>query len=155
MTRKSGIAGWLCALGLALAACQADPGWSMPSPNYSAFTEDVYPVLIRDCGFHACHGADERFFRVWGPGRRRLNPALSNAFSDATSDEIMATYKRSVAMLDSKNPGRSLFLRKPLATGAGGAGHLGADKFGRNVYRSIDDNGYLVLSRWVFATMQK
>src|ERR1700755_2646142 len=37
----------------------------------NSFTNDVIPVLLRDCGFQACHGSPERFFRVWGPGRTR------------------------------------------------------------------------------------
>jgi hypothetical protein len=155
MASKSGIVCLVWVLGLAFGACQPDPGWSTPQLNYQTFTDDVYPVLIRDCGFHACHGAEERFFRVWGPGRLRLDPAVSNAFSEATSEEINATFNRASAMVDSKDPRQSLLLRKALATAAGGAGHLGADKFGRNVYRTVDDAGYLVLSRWVFALTKK
>jgi hypothetical protein len=155
MAKKTGIACLFSVLGVALGACQADPGWSTAEGlDYTPFKEDVYPILIRDCAFQACHGAEERFFRVWGPGRVRLS-ATSSAYSNATSEEITQSYQRALAMVDSNDPGQSLLLRKPLATAAGGAGHLGADKFGRNLYRTVDDDGYLVLSRWVFAATKK
>jgi hypothetical protein len=143
---------WICALlGCLLTACAADPGWTTANLSDTEFKDEVYPVLIRDCAFQACHGAEGRFFRVWGPGRARLNPARSSAFDEATMDEINQSYQRAVGMIDRKDPTRSLLLRKALAQGAGGAGHLGADKFGRNVYRTVDDQGYLVLSRWAFS----
>jgi hypothetical protein len=54
-------------------------------------------------------------------------------------------------MIDKADPASSLLLRKPLAVEAGGAGHLGVDKYGRNVYRTAQDTGYLVLARWVMS----
>ena len=54
-------------------------------------------------------------------------------------------------MIDSDNPKSSLLLRKPLAIAAGGVSHGGNDRFGRNVYRTADDEGSLALARWVFA----
>ena len=119
------------------------------------FEDEVYPVLIRDCAFSTCHGAEERFFRIWGPGRVRLDPLSTTAFTAATQEELDNSYQRATSMIDAKQPSRSLLLRKPLATAAGGAGHLGADQFGRNVYRSVDDEGYLVLSRWVYGVVRQ
>ena len=142
----------LCIAGLlALSACSTGPGWTTAALSVTDFKDEVYPVLIRDCAFQACHGAEGRFFRVWGPGRTRLTPLLSNAFSEATGDEINRSYERAVSMVDHADPAQSLLLRKALATEAGGSGHLGADKFGRNVYRTVDDAGYLTLSRWVYS----
>ena len=54
-------------------------------------------------------------------------------------------------MIDSRRPGRSPLLRKPLTVTAGGAGHVGTDRYGRDVYRTTNDPGYLVLARWVFS----
>lgn len=115
----------------------------------SQFESEVYPILLRDCGFHTCHGSSDRFFRVWGPGRARLGdvPALS----DKTKQEVEASYQRAISFIDERDPGRSLLLKKPLAVAAGGAGHLGIDKFGRNLYRTTDSPGYLTLSRWVYS----
>jgi hypothetical protein len=132
-------------------ACAQEPGWQMPNISMTTFEDDVYPVLIRDCAFHTCHGAEERFFRVWGPGRVRLDPTMQTASDPATDREITESYNRALSLIDTKDPRRSLLLRKPLATEAGGAGHLGADKFGRNLYRSVDSDGYVKLSRWVFS----
>jgi hypothetical protein len=118
-----------------------------------AFQDEVYPVLIRDCGFDTCHGAPERTFRVWGPGRVRIPNAmgiLPDAFDDPTGDEISTTHSLAQAMIDARAPGRSLLLRKPLAVEAGGAGHLGVDQWGRDVYRTTEDHGYQVLLSWVF-----
>jgi hypothetical protein len=51
---------------LACTACSVDnPSLELPSPNVEEFAADVYPVLLRDCGFPACHGNPERFFRVF------------------------------------------------------------------------------------------
>jgi hypothetical protein len=135
----------------ALAGCDPEPGWAPSTLEQFRFEDEVYPVLLRDCGFHACHGAEERFFRIWGPGRVRMDDRVSTAFSAATNEEINASYQRAQSMVDSRDLTGSLLLRKSLAVEAGGAGHLGADKFGRNVYRTVDDPGYIVLSRWVFA----
>lgn len=118
---------------------------------FQPFQREVYPVLLRDCGFPACHGAPQRFFRVWGPGRVRLPGAKSTpaAFDLPTVDEISATYSLALSMIDAGDPGRSALLRKPLAVAAGGAGHLGVDKHGRDLYRTTQDTGYVTIARWV------
>ena len=150
----------LTALALAsgLAACAAETaqgdgddqdGWSLPMNSKGEFESLVYPVLLRDCGFHTCHGSDQRFFRVWGPGRVRLEE-FSAALDPRTSNEVTSSYYNALSFIDPADPERSLLLRKPLATEAGGSGHLGADKFGRNVYRTTDSQGYVALSRWAF-----
>jgi hypothetical protein len=43
-------------------------------------------------------------------------------------------------------------LRKPLAVASGGAGHLGVDRYGRDIYRTAEDSGYLALARWVYTS---
>jgi hypothetical protein len=139
---------------LALSACSEDPGWVVPTVSMSDFRHDVYPVLIRDCAFQTCHGAPERFFRVWGTGRTRLDP-MTQESTPTTEDEIAESYQRAISLIDATDPRRSTLLRKPLATEAGGMGHLGADKFGRNVYRSVDSEGYVKLSLWVFSVMRQ
>jgi hypothetical protein len=139
-----------CLTGLLL-ACQRGPGLEQGKRDYLMFKTEVHPVLLRDCGFHACHGSSDRFFRVWGIGRVRLDP-LSREFSpDTTNNELDYSKQLAESMIDFSNPSRSLLLRKPLAVEAGGAGHFGSDKFGRNVYRTVNDEGYLTLTRWVVA----
>jgi hypothetical protein len=120
---------------------------------FMPFQSTVYPVLLRDCGFPDCHGAPQRFLRVWGPGRSRLprEMVMPDALDLPTGDEVSGTYSLALSMIDVADPARSLLLRKPLAVEAGGAGHLGVDKFGRDIYRTAQDPGYVVLARWVLS----
>jgi hypothetical protein len=132
-------------------ACNtASEGNAIATNDFKLYKSDVYPVLIRDCGFHACHGAPERFFRVWGPGRARMDPA-TRSFALLTASENETNYSVALSMIDTKNPERSLLLRKPLAVEAGGSGHLGVDKYGRNVYRTVNDPGYVAIKSWVMS----
>jgi hypothetical protein len=144
---SSGIAAVLLALGVA--ACGEDPGsLAVATPERAMFDAEVYPVLLRDCGFHACHGSTERFFQVFGPGRGRFL-LTSMPLDAATAEEMAQSYERARSMIDAKAPELSLLLRKPLAVLAGGAGHEGTDELGRDVYSSEFDPNYVVLSRWV------
>jgi hypothetical protein len=136
---------------LALVACSEPVGKAaVASRDLDAFTNFVMPVLIRDCGFQGCHGSQERFFRVYGPGRTRYDP-MTPALDPLTGFERDYTYQLALSMIDLDDPAQSLILRKPLAAIAGGSSHEGVDKYGRNVYRTPDDEGYLQLTQWVFS----
>ena len=141
---------WLSVgLWIGLAGCGADtPELTLQTPDRMQFDAEVYPVLLRDCGFDACHASAGRFFQVFGPGRARLVP-MTSAIDPATPLEYGHAYDRARSMIDASDPERSLLLRKPLATMAGGTGHEGVDELGRNVYQSKVEPGYLVLQRWV------
>jgi hypothetical protein len=116
-----------------------------PALDLCVFRRDVYPILGRDCSFAACHGAPERFFRVYSAGRSRLD-VLVGPSSDA---EIEATFERARSMLASSDtPEDSLFLRKPLELSAGGAAHAGRDRFGRNIFASRDDPSWMLMAAW-------
>ena len=145
----------VCGIMLLAFAC-ADTGGegTVAKRKFPQFQREVYPVLLRDCGFPACHGDERRFFRVYGPGRVRLpkdDMTVPSAFDQPTGDEISLTYNLAQSMISSTEPGSSLLLRKPLAVAAGGAGHLGVDYFDRDVYRTAQDAGYLAIARWVFS----
>src|SRR3954452_13955887 len=84
-----------CALWLAACASPDGPPLEFPTPDTKTFALHVYPVLIRDCGFPACHGARERFFRVFGPGRTRM-AADTLPYDPATQAEIQSTYDRAL-----------------------------------------------------------
>jgi hypothetical protein len=135
---------------LALAGCHAESSWSgeIASADRAQFDREVYPVLLADCAFSRCHGAPERFFQVFGPGRLRLtNPDGS----DPLPLEMQASYERARSMLvtDGSRPlAESPLLLKPLDPSAGGTSHRGVDVFGRNVYRFVTDPGYATLVRW-------
>jgi hypothetical protein len=104
---------------------------------------------LRDCAFSTCHGANERFFQVFGPGRARLDPVSTKPDDPATLAEVLHSYERARSMLATANPiDQALLLRKPLELGAGGQGHKGVDDYGRNVYASAADPSYVVLARW-------
>ena len=134
----------------ASAACQLDSNWSgeIARADRAQFDREVYPVLLMDCAYSQCHGASQRFFRVFGPGRTRLHTADG---SDPLAFEMLASFERARSMLitDGSRPlAESPLLLKPLDPSAGGTGHGGADVFGRNVYRSVNDPNYQVLLRW-------
>lgn len=121
---------------------------------FAPFVNDVYEVVLRDCGFPACHGAPERFFRVYGPGRTRLmndDGTLPEPFDKPTADEQELTFQLALSMINENALKDSLLLRKPLAIEAGGYGHLGVDPYGRDVYRTTQDIGYVSLARWVYS----
>jgi hypothetical protein len=150
---------WAFGACLAAAGCAADEPWAMteaaPAPAFANDLTGAYPVLLRDCSFFACHGSNDRLFRVWGPSRRRLYELQAGATTDEEDRlqyaEMKKTYESAISFVDINDPKRSLILRKGLDEQAGGSGHLGLDNFGRNVYRSADSPGYLTLSRWVFS----
>lgn len=143
------------ALG-ALSACADGEAWSGPPPaaDLAEFEASVYPLLLRDCAFSECHGGEQRFFHVYGPGRVRLDPTLEPT-DPPTADEVMLSYQRAVSMLASDaDVSRSLLLTKPLEAGAGGQGHKGIDTLGRNVYLSREDPAYQALEAWALRAVR-
>lgn len=139
---------------LAGSGCADEPDKPVAARRVFSSFKDVYPVLLRDCGFPACHGAPERFFRVYGPGRTRLmndDGTLPEPFDTATADEQELTFQLALSMINEHAVGESLLLRKPLAIEAGGYGHLGVDAYGRDVYRTTQDAGYVLLARWAYS----
>jgi len=139
---------------LGLAAC-SDPERLAQPPDVdrAIFEAEVYPILLRDCGFPACHGDGDRFFRVHGPGRTRLDPS-SLPYDPPSTEEIDATFDRARSMLSGvPDPMQSLLLRKPLEAAAGGGAHVGLDALGRNVYASTDDPSWQAIAAWAGATV--
>ena len=115
------------------------------------FRSEAYPVLMRDCGFNACHGVSERFLIIFGPNRARIDPATHHD-TPVQDLEMQVTHERARSMLVTDGPvTRSLLLTKPLERSAGGVGHGGVDDFDRNVYQSVADPGYVALLKWAQA----
>jgi hypothetical protein len=133
----------------ALIACTGEtPIAEPPEVDRAAFEAEVYPVLLRDCAFPACHGNPARFFRIYGPGRTRLD-RRSGTYAPPTGAELDAAFDRARSMLSgAPDPARSLLVRKPLEASAGGAAHMGTDALGRNVYASTEDPGWRAIARW-------
>lgn len=144
-TRVAVASSFVLALVAGCADVEAGPG--LAAPERVMFDSEVWPILVRDCGFSACHGAAPRFFRVLGPGHERLDPA-TRLNAPVTEAELQLSYDRARSMLDESQPNDSALLLKPLSVEAGGSGHEGTDAFGRNVYHSVDDPSFQVLVRW-------
>jgi hypothetical protein len=145
------------ALGLlALAGCGGEsPIAEPPEVDRDAFEAEVYPILLRDCGFPACHGDRDRFFRVFGPGRTRLDEGTAT-YAAPTDEELDATFDRARSMLAAApDPRQSLLLRKPLEASAGGGAHQGLDALGRNVYAGTDDPSWRILAAWAGAVLEE
>lgn len=141
----------LCVMVVLATGCSFNaPPASPPEPCQDHFDAVVYPILLRDCGFPACHGDPDRFFRVFGPGRTRLDPTLAPGNTNAVDPaELDEAYSRARSML--AGAGRvedSLLLRKPLEIDRGGAPHLGIDASGRDVFPSVDDPRYVDVLDW-------
>ncbi|MDQ3035759.1 MAG: hypothetical protein M3Y87_25370, partial [Myxococcota bacterium] len=142
------------ALALMTTGCGGEaPIAQPPDVDRARFEREVYPVLLRDCGFPACHGDPDRFFRVFGPGRTRLDPA-SGLYAPPSTAEIDGAFDRARSMLSgAPDPERALLLRKPLEASAGGAAHMGSDALGRNVYASTADPDWRAIAAWAGAML--
>lgn len=147
------------ALSFAAVGCAEDQPWELSesSKTSNLYTEGAYPVLLRDCAFFACHGSSERLFQVWGPKRRRLTSSMLSGQEEYAQigAEMEKTFDMAIGFVDVNDPGNSLLLRKGLDAQAGGTGHLGLDKYGRNVYRSASSPGYIALAKWVYDLQAK
>jgi hypothetical protein len=141
-----------CAVIALATGCGEDvPELQVASPDLMTFETQVYPVLLRDCGFHHCHSSSERFLQVFGPGRDRMLDT-TQPLDPVLPEEVGLAYNRARSMIDTAKPDASLLLRKPLAVAAGGTGHQGEDVHGRDVYEDEMAPGYLVLQAWVAAS---
>lgn len=146
------MASLLLGAGCSLDASPATP----PTANRLAFNEQVYPVLLRDCGFPECHGSlsleEARFFRVYGPGRSRAGPpeqADEDPLAPVTDAELDLTFARARSMLaGADSAADTLLVRKPLAVDAGGSSHMGRTSLGTDVYENTDARGYQILLSW-------
>jgi hypothetical protein len=111
------------------------------------FETEVYPVLLQDCAFPACHGSEDRFFQVFGPGRARLGGGAIRG--DVRPEELDRSFERAWSMLASAaRAEETLLVRKPLAVDAGGAPHMGTDEHGQDVYSSRGEPNFEVLLSW-------
>jgi hypothetical protein len=137
------IGSWL-GIAIAIGGCLPDAQPSVPGPDFEQFRTEVYPILLRDCGFNACHGDPDRYYQVFGPGRMRLDEEM-DLFLPATEEEIEISYERARAMLLARGDVlASPLLRKPVE----GGGHAGLDAEGRNVYPGHQDAAFTTLVEW-------
>jgi hypothetical protein len=155
MTRPMHVVWAVVVLSFGAVGCASGAEFSgpLPQPDGASFVSDVYPLLLRDCAFVACHGAPERFFQVLGPGRVRLDASATKPDDPATLPEVLRSYERARSMLASSDKLEDcLLLSKPLEPSAGGQGHKGVDELGRNVFASTNQPSYALLLRWARST---
>ncbi len=74
-SRSSFLLGALCVLGVAPGCELEEDVVEVPVADPLVFRDEVYPILLGDCGFTGCHGNPDRFFAVFGTARARLDPA--------------------------------------------------------------------------------
>jgi hypothetical protein len=140
---------------LASSGCRGDVAVSAepPLPDRAVFDTTIYPLLLRDCGFSECHGAERRFFQAFGPGRNHLE---GKSGAELTARERQFTYDRARSMLVATGGDSILespLLTKPLELSLGGAAHEGVDRFGRNVFQSVFDPRYVALAQWAVSAV--
>jgi hypothetical protein len=143
------------ACSFASSACRGDVAVSTepPLPDRAVFDTTIYPLLLRDCAFSECHGAEHRFFQAFGPGRNHLEGVFG---AELTARERQFTYERARSMLVATGGDSILespLLTKPLESGLGGAAHEGVDRFGRNVFQSVLDPRYVALTQWAVSAI--
>lgn len=145
---SSFLLGALCLLG---AAPGCDPGEDVvevPEADPTVFRDQVYPILLADCGYTGCHGNPDRFFAVFGTARARLDPE-TDLDAPVTAEELAVSYTRARSMLISPDGvKRAPLLRKPLPLDDGGVGHKGSDPWGKALFTSKDDPRFQILAAW-------
>ncbi|MBZ5708389.1 hypothetical protein [Nannocystis pusilla] len=130
------------ALAVLFGGCD-DPERVVPAPDRARFGAEVYPLLLRDCAFPACHGDPRRPLFVPGPGRTRLG-APESPLDAPTRAEVDLAYDRSRAWLLAEGDEPPPLLHKPGPRAA----HEGRDEHGRNVYEDPDAPGLAILRGW-------
>jgi hypothetical protein len=124
------------------------PITNIPALDYAAFTAQVEPELLGSCGYSNCHGAKDRPMRLYSPAGNRVRKGLP-AQDGLTEEEHRANFDRVRSYAATTSADLPDLLRKPLQLEAGGAGHTGVDRFGKNVYGSKDDPRWRLLEAWV------
>lgn len=142
------------ALGVVLVAASAlpcgtpPPSTQIPSLDQAAFEANVEPELLASCAYSGCHGAPLRPLRLFSPAGERIAMGLTSN-TPLTQEEHRANFIAASAVAAPSSAPLPDLLRKPLQEEAGGAGHGGVDRYGRNLYATRDDPRWRVLERWV------
>lgn len=142
----------LLVAALATLGCDDEaPRRTLPDVDPATFRDVVYPILLADCAFPACHGDVRRPFHLFGPGRTRLLPETL-AYDPATPEELATSFERARSMLlGPDGVRRAPLLRKPLAVAAGGAGHEGDDPWGASPFATKQDPRFEAIFFWATA----
>ena len=113
----------------------------------------VQPVVEAQCSMLDCHGVEERAYRVYARNRLRLETVGNTNVQrnlPMTEEELQANFASAVGFFDAEHVANSWLLKKPLDERAGGYFHDGRELYdGGDVFLSLDDPGYVVLSAWL------
>ncbi|MBK9033262.1 MAG: hypothetical protein IPL61_18650 [Myxococcales bacterium] len=144
------------ALALLLALATAALGCSVPDDEVVVpdadpvvFKDAVYPILLRDCAFTACHGNPDRFLAVFGPGRAAARGHRPRRAGHRRGAGRHLHRTRSMLMSPAGSSARRSC--KPLAEADGGVRHRGTDPWGNAIFPSKDDPRFVVLAQWALA----
>lgn len=145
------------ALSLALLVCmgctQENGPLDLPALDTSLFRCEVQPVLAKQCATPACHGSNERYYRLYARNRLRYGIDELDRADPLSEFEVQANYDATRAMLlGLGRPEESMLLKKPLDERAGGYYHGATVVFGRNsgynVFSSPTEPEFERLERW-------
>lgn len=146
----------IAALSL-LAGCAgdlADPA-ELPPLDEPFFRCEVQPIMTRSCGAFACHGDGERYLRIFGRNRLRLDGDESTRNALMSDAERAHNFDAVRAYVDLSAPEDSLLLAKALDQQAGGNYHGGATEFDQgDVFLDTDDPDYQTLLSWIEGATQ-
>ena len=113
-------------------------------PDFDEFSLLVQPILERQCGNPACHGALERPFSVYSERNWREDSDNLYLPVPLTENELLHNYTAACVMLsDARSPQEVLLLRKPLGDAA--------DTYhgGGEIFVGKSDRSYRVLLDWI------
>jgi len=136
-------------VGVSAAGCSQqgiDAPMDLPEADENFFRCKVQPVLAARCSFMACHGNEERPFRVYAEQRWRLGVPWSEYTTPLLDEELAANFRGARGFIASGQRANSQLSEKPLDTRAGGEFHLGKNVYGPDdVFTDVDDPGYVIL----------
>ncbi len=124
----------------------------LPSLDANFFRCEVQPVIATRCAFLACHGIENRPFKVYAEQRFRLDLSWSVDEYDlpTTDEEVAANLQMVRGFVGSKGGGVDLLTQKPLDTRAGGLFHRGKGPYGDDdTFIDRGDPGYKILSEFI------
>lgn len=145
-------------LAATLTACEEGLTDKAPLPKLDEayFRCHVQPILTKNCSMLACHGAPERYYRIYARNRLRYGIAgEAQRNSQLNEGEAKHNFDAARAYVDVDHADESLLLRKPLEPDAGGFYH-GATKFSKlNIFANLESTEYETIQKWVKGEKEK
>jgi hypothetical protein len=109
------------------------------------YARDVHPILEARCATLDCHGVDDRPLRLYAETGLRVRDDLRDLPIEGA--ELEANVRAIQAIDPGADPSATLFVRKPLAPGAGGLAHEGGD-----VWANRDEPQLVCILAWLAGT---